>query len=77
MKFSKLARQGKSGEGEFANIILGNSTIDDYLTNKKDNWSTNTDLQGITEYDFRTMSSYEFNLFEHMLLYRFWYKILE
>ena len=34
-------------------------------------------LHGIVDYDFRRMASYEFNLFEHIILYKFWYKILE
>lgn len=72
-----MFKQGKFGEGEFANVILGNHTLDDYLTNKRDNWSTNVNLQGIVDYDFRTMPSYEFNIFDHIILYKFWYKILE
>ena len=27
--------------------------------------------------DFRTMGTWEFSIFEHVMLYRFWYKIAE
>ena len=78
MRVSKLAKNdGMFAHGEFANIILGNTSIEEYLVNVKYKWSTTRKLYGMMEYDFRVMATWEFSIFEHIMLYRFWYKFIE
>lgn len=78
MRVSKLAKNGFAfAQGEFAKIILGNSTIDEFLATVTNKCSTTKKLYGISQYDFRVLANWEFSIFEHVMLYRFWYKMLE
>jgi hypothetical protein len=62
----------------FAEIILNQKTIEDLLPFINDNWSTATKLiDMVPAFDFRTMGTWEFSIFEHIMLYRFWFKIVE
>lgn len=86
LRVSRLTRtlNEELGEGEFADIILGKKSIDDYLTNKYTSevngqlWSTAKTMQKMwPDYDLRTMDTWELTIFEHYMLFRFWFKILE
>ena len=86
MRFSRLTRtkHQEKGEGDIAAIILGSKTIEDFLPNKHGKgcsaafWSTAKTLSDMCpEHDFLSLETTEFNVFEHFLLYRFWYKILQ
>lgn len=78
MRVSKLAKNGYNfAQGEFAKIILGTSSIDEFLATVTNRCSTSKKLYGISQYDFRLLATWEFSFFEHILLYRFWYKMLE
>ena len=78
MRTSKLTKNGYVFlQGEFAKVILGNSTIDEFLATVNNRCSTSRKLYGMSQYDFRVLASWEFTIFEHVMLYRFWYKILE
>ena len=52
-------------------------TIDNLLPYVHDNWSTASEFYDWPPYDFRLNASYEFTIFEHVLLYRLWYKLME
>ena len=58
-------------------VILNRKTIDDFLLVLEGNWSQVRNLYGHPNCDFRNMSTYEFSIFEHVMLYKFWYKLLE
>ena len=60
-----------------ADILLGSVTIDALLPYVCDSWSTSKKLVNIAPFDFQTLPFNEFSLFEHILLYKFWYKILD
>ena len=58
-------------------VILYRKTIDEFLLVLEGNWSQVKSLHGHPNCDFRNMSTYEFSIFEHVMLYKFWYKLLE
>jgi hypothetical protein len=60
-----------------ADIILGKRNIESWLPYVHENWSTTIKLYEIAPYDFRTFGTCEFSIFDHILLYKFWYKIME
>lgn len=74
MKFSDLLNSETSW---MTDILLNRKNIDDLLPYICENWSTAKRLTEIPVYDFRTFGTQEFNIFEHVLLYKYWYKILE
>ena len=55
-------------------ILLNRKTIDNLLPYVCDNWSTAKKIQSL--YDFRSMGTCEVTLFEHILLYKYWYKLI-
>lgn len=42
-----------------------------------DNWSTAVNFPDLPACDFRSMETVELSIFEHILLYKFWYKLIE
>ena len=75
IKMSRLLN--KSESKGFSEIILQKMTIDHLLPYTHDNWSTAVEFHDFPPHDFRLNASYEFSIFEHVLLYRLWYKIME
>jgi hypothetical protein len=75
IKVSRLLN--KSESKGFSEIILQKMTIDDLLPYVHDNWSTASEFHDFPPHDFRLNASYEFTIFEHVLLYRLWYKLME
>lgn len=57
-----------------SDILLNRKTIDNLLPYVCDNWSTAKKIQCL--YDFRSMGTCEFTLFEHIILYKYWYKLI-
>ena len=76
MKYS-LQLNGQTNQPRMADILLGSVTIDALLPYVCDSWSTSKKLVNIAPFDFQTLPFNEFSLFEHILLYKFWYKILD
>lgn len=66
--------------GVFSDILLNRKNIDHFLPGDyicSESMSTSRKLIGLPPHDFRMYASYEFSLFEHVVLYKFWYKLLE
>ena len=60
-----------------SDIIMGTKKIDNLLPYIYEDWSTAVKLFDLAPYDFRTFGTYQFSIFEHVFLYKFWYKILD
>ena len=61
----------------FADIVLNFKNLEQLLPYVCDNWSTAKNLLEVPSLDFRTFGTSEFSIFEHVLLYKFWYKLCE
>jgi len=83
IQLNKLTAQPKTDkpialQGEIADVIFNQKTIDDFLPGLiKGYWNSSKSLTGISPHDFRTFDTYELSMFEHIILFRFWHKILE
>lgn len=77
IKMSILTKQG----GGFSDIIMNTKTVENFFPpgtyDKELSISIALKLHNLPPHDLRTMASHELSIFEHILLYRFWYKILE
>lgn len=67
----------KLSKGALADVILGKKTIEHFLPSFQDGWSSSKKLKLIPQCDFRTKGTYEFSIFEHVMLYRFWFKLMQ
>ena len=77
-KCLRMSEQLNSKETSWmSDILLNCKTIDDLLPFVCDGWSTARRLIELPPYDFRTFGTSEFSFFEHVMLYKFWYKVLE
>lgn len=80
-KCIKMSQLTKTGCGGFADILLNTKTVENFFEpgtfHKEYSVSIAQKLINLKAHDFRTMPSYELTIFEHVLLYRFWYKLIE
>lgn len=64
-----------------ADILLSNKSVEDFFPpgtyHKQYPLSIAQKLTNCGAHDFRSMATYEFNVFEHVMLHRFFYKLLE
>ena len=71
IEFNRLSKSA------IADVILGKKTIENYLPSFQDGWSSSKKLKLLPQCDFRTKATFEFSIFEHMMLYRFWFKLMQ
>ena len=76
-----MSQLTKNGSGGLADILLNTKTVENFFPpgtfHKEYTISIAQKLINLKAHDFRAMASYELNIFEHVLLYRFWYKLVE
>jgi len=83
IQLNRLTTQGKPEKqlplhGEFADVLFNLKTIDDFLPGLiRGEWNSSPSLVGLSPHDFRNFASFDMSLFEHILFYRFWYKLME